>query len=262
MFDDGSNPEGVAPSPPLGWKSRADMVDVKLFGNFNSPPCNKVRMWLLYLDIPFEQDNRYPLAIRSTPYKKVPVLINNGRQVNDSRYIVEGLCRACDMKFEAEWEEVFTYGLYHAFVHETTGDDMAAMMSHPISSPLLAMIPFCNSGCLQFLPKSLLAKIPKESLTDLSDNSQKAVGDVRYSGFPKLRAIFTKFRDAMGNNDFYGGASPRHPDISLFGAIARAYFQQLPTCVAAVHDSGLEEWMKRMRTVMPLDKFLGDNKTF
>ncbi|KAH8067886.1 glutathione transferase [Aureococcus anophagefferens] len=53
-LEDGTNAEKEDPEPPLGWTSKDDIKDCKVYGQSLSPPCFKIMLFLKHYGIPFE----------------------------------------------------------------------------------------------------------------------------------------------------------------------------------------------------------------
>ena len=72
MLSDGSNPEGVDPEPPLNWTGKDSFKDVVFYGMHVSPPCTKIRAYLLYYDIDYRMVSCQ--RKKGSPYTKMPAL--------------------------------------------------------------------------------------------------------------------------------------------------------------------------------------------
>merc|ERR1719253_1628040 len=91
MLADGSNPEGVDPSPPLSWNSKDDIKDVAIYGGMVNPPVTKIRCHLAYHGIQYSCVKRSPNSQPEGHYQKIPSTTVDGRQVNDSYVILKFL---------------------------------------------------------------------------------------------------------------------------------------------------------------------------
>ena len=89
MLKDGTNPEGVDPSPPLDWNSRDALSNIILFNSASSPPCCKIRYHLAHHKVKYTLGDVKAWKASKLSYKKggddwtgVPTIVVNGRQVN------------------------------------------------------------------------------------------------------------------------------------------------------------------------------------
>ncbi|KAK3284627.1 hypothetical protein CYMTET_7729 [Cymbomonas tetramitiformis] len=120
MFPDGSNPEGIDPSPAVPWNSKADLMNrnVYVYGSTRSAPSNKLCTVLLANDIPFQRVDCSAPAPGSVGrfYRKIPIIVVGERQVNDSGIILKNLIPALaqsspQMEYNAGWDQRITYEL-------------------------------------------------------------------------------------------------------------------------------------------------------
>lgn len=114
-YEDGTNYEGVDPSPSLNWKSVEDLKTVVVHGPKFSHGTSKIRCFLMHSGIPFQHatnPKEDPQGCKLKYfYRKVPIVDVDGRQVNDSGVIMKYLAPAVGMTFHPEWEERIVYEL-------------------------------------------------------------------------------------------------------------------------------------------------------
>ena len=116
-LEDGTNAEKEDPEPPLGWTSKDDIKDCKVYGQLFSPPCFKIMLFLKHYGIPFElvSADAGKGITKESSYKKIPVMTASGRTINDSSVIVHQLLAACGGDaFDKERQEEITFGLQPA----------------------------------------------------------------------------------------------------------------------------------------------------
>ena len=87
---------------PLPYWNKNDLKEVILYGSVSSPPCTKIMSILTYHSIQYKLISSLK---KDSEYKKVPVLMLNGRQINDSFIIVRNLAKIVDGR-ELTYEEV------------------------------------------------------------------------------------------------------------------------------------------------------------
>eukprot|EP00854_Cymbomonas_tetramitiformis_P005034 gene5034-6135_t len=112
MTETGSNKEKEDLKEPLTITSKDQITKVVLHQSHVSPPCCKIRAILKRYDVPFEiVEGKKP----DSDYKKIPVLMVNERQINDSFIMVKSLAPILDGQALSpellELEELNTFGL-------------------------------------------------------------------------------------------------------------------------------------------------------
>eukprot|EP00466_Bigelowiella_natans_P015964 jgi/Bigna1/127577/aug1.4_g2285 len=92
---DAPNKEGEDLKVSLSEKTKEDLKDVVLHGLVVSPPSVKIRTILHYYGV--QWTNKLGPK-KGSEYRKVPVMIINGRQINDSHIMVKNLAPILDGK--------------------------------------------------------------------------------------------------------------------------------------------------------------------
>jgi len=240
MLKDGSNPEGVDPAPPLGWKDKTSFKDTKLVNMDASPPCSKVRYHLSYGGIPYTclTQNEYKKQFPNLEYHKVPALLNDGRTVNDSYIMVKNLAPVIYGSFDDAWEQKITFGIQLAMEVDAFEDKS--------NWPILVTYGGFPSwmatwfGCVLPLPKFAA-----------SIRTKRAKLDEKHGPLKPTKEYLDEFKQALGSKEFLGGAEPGHVDVSLFGTIGR--WVELPLLKGLMQETGLNQWWSRMEAKMPKD---------
>ena len=105
---------------PLPEWTKDDLKEVILHNNYMSPACCKIRAILTYNKVPFTTIKGKK---KDSAYKKIPVLMLNGRQINDSFIIVKNLAPVLYgnplTPEELDFEERMTYGLLPSMLSQT-----------------------------------------------------------------------------------------------------------------------------------------------
>ena len=240
MLHDGSNPEGVDPSPPLGWSTKADLTDVVVVSMPYSPPCAKVRYHLAYHGVPFRVVT--PKAFRKGKgegdYTKVPAIFVGGRQVNDSYIITKHLTPALyGSAVDEAWDARITYGLQLAIEVEAFEDrrDYGVLVTF--------------GGFPAFVGRWFPWALPLAGF-GAKIRAKRAERDGAYGPLRRAEEYAEEFRAALGSRAFFAAeAAPGAVDVSFFATLA--HWRALPSVRRLLDDSGLGEWWARMEALMP-----------
>ncbi|KAL1500001.1 hypothetical protein AB1Y20_012678 [Prymnesium parvum] len=239
MLADGTNPEGVDPSPPLNWKSKDDLKDVVLVSPEYSPPSTKIRYHLAYHNVPYKLMPAKEFKrgkSKDTHYMKVPVIFVAGRQVNDSFVILKNLAPVLYGRFEEAWECKITYGLYVAMSVECFEDP-----NNYATIVRLAGFPsWIGSVFKCAIPLKKAAKRIREKRSKL---------DEKYGPLRTLKDYIEEFRAAVGSRPFVGGETPNQVDVSFYATVA--LWTPVPTVNRLLEGGDLTAWLARMKEAMP-----------
>jgi len=226
---DGTNAEKEDVSPPLGWKTKDDIKDAVLHEMHCSPPCTKIRLFLLHFQVPFKVSTKKA----GGSYKKVPILKAGDRQINDSYIIFKNLVPVlCGEAFNDEWQNKITYELQPSIEVE--------MMSHkPDVQKFMTKgvgLPGCVACCLAGSQGRKFAKGIKEGNPDAPGQSTQ---------------VAKEFVTAMGDKQFFAGDQPGQVDIAYYGTLVA--FNSFGCAAAQNHieSGGLSQWWNRMSAIMP-----------
>lgn len=245
VLGDGSNPEGVDPSPPLGWKSKSDLTHVVLYGLHVSPPTTKIRTYLAYYGI--EPKCVEAMGKKGSDYKQMPVLDVNGRQVNDSFIIVKNLVPALvgPGNFDEEFEKRVTFGLQpqvELMVVETSTD-----MQRWIGGPHGFGVPDCLLCCAAPILRDGLLK---PALTKAIEKSTTEYG-LKPSD---TLTFFKEMKASMGSNKFLSGSEVGQKDLSVFGTVCTFLYKKCPTVIDTIDQAGMTPWSEAMQKIVPCSK--------
>ncbi|CAJ1355944.1 unnamed protein product [Effrenium voratum] len=225
---DGTNEEGEEVAP-LEW-ALDEVDDIVLYQQEMSPPCVKLRTMFRYFGLPFRTVNgRHP----TSDYKKIPVLVINDRQINDSHVIIKTIVPWFTGQQltpeEINWEKRITYEFQPAFEVELVGNerDVALLWARATN-----FIGGWQRGVIGLV--SPILRLVVESLFK--------------SRYPNMELPSSKFglsfRAAMGDKDFFHGDKCGPIDLSLFGTYAA--FAECNATARFLQASNLEDWHKRM----------------
>jgi len=237
MLPDGSNPEGVDPLPPLNWKTKEDLTDVRLVYMPHSPPCVKVRLHLAFNGVAFTTMSPAEFKKQSAHYKKVPAIFVAKRQINDSFIITKYLTPLLyGTDVDAVWDAKITYGLQlameiEAFEDSTNWPTLVTFAGYPSFVGFLTW----------FIPlKKAAAGI----------RARRAEKDGRFGPLRPAEEYMSEFRAALGERPFLGGEQPGSVDVSLYATIIT--WEAVPLVKRMLRVSDLQDgWWQRMKARMP-----------
>jgi hypothetical protein len=242
MLPDGTNPEGVDPSPPLEWKSKSDLVDVVVHGPAFSVVTTKLRCYLTYAKIPFVHEQH----LKDTPqgmkpgsdYQKVPVIDVKGRQVNDSAIILKYLMPVLGLEFHQEWEDRLVLEVDTALKMHTSSSDWAKLAVKTIGAP------------------SFISCILGPYLRRLETGQGKFNIANSGLGHKEIQELdFAKdFKAGMNGNKFFlGNDAPGHVDLSFYGLMAGFLYADCDIANDLMEQADLGAWVDAMKEVVPLE---------
>jgi len=239
MLEDGSNPEGVDPEPPLNWASKDDLKDVVLYGASGSPPVIAIKSFLIVKNIPFKhvQGNK-----KKTPYKKVPILDVAGRQINDSGVILKFLVPVLGEEFNAEWGDKISKVLDTTFRVQITKADAIKMGA-------LFGVPKCCGACC--VANMIMKDMHKKTQLKIDSNQGYRVGD-QVEIAKEFKAVLNSNADT-GPKPFHGGAEPNAVDISLYGFMVPMVKAGTDWVGTMLNEGGLQEWFDNMKKKIPFE---------
>jgi hypothetical protein len=229
VLPDGTNEENEDLAQPLNM-SRQDVRTVVLYQQPLSPPCVKIKTILSYYRVPFRTvAGRHP----TSDYKKIPVLMVNKRQINDSHIIVKNLIHLLGgepmTSDELAWERKITYNFQPAIEVELFSNEYDVARLWNRTSTFY--------GGWQRVVIGLLTPI-----------LGAFVGFLFRSRYPEMQlpsSTFGKsFREALKDKTFFHGDSPGPIDLCLYGT-----YREFTDCIVVsqfLEDSGLQDWHSEM----------------
>uniref|UniRef100_A0A7S3Z901 GST N-terminal domain-containing protein n=1 Tax=Lotharella globosa TaxID=91324 RepID=A0A7S3Z901_9EUKA len=213
---------------PLPEWTKDDLKDVALYGSKISPPCCKIRTILNHYGVKFSQIEG---PKKDSEYKKVPVLMLNGRQVNDSFIMVKELAKILDGKALTpeliEVEETFTFGAMIS-LEADVADSCSDLCG---CAGLLG-------GCLGCLLGTLSCCI--------------ACGVNIRKGKPELKDTTTygaMLSEKLRGKKFFHGDEPGIVDVSLFGAML-PFAEAKTQALEGFLDAGMREWHEAISEIV------------
>jgi len=169
-------------------------------------------------------------------YKKIPVVIANNIQINDSYFVVKSFARILDgEELSAELlalEDMTTYGLIAALEAEVAGSFLD-----------LEKCAFTMGGGYGFLLASMACCICCCGRS-MFRNRHPDLRDLEY-----YRQVYAK---ALGTDDFFHGLKPGVVDLSICGVLAPFVFAGNFAVDKFLGTSGkVFDWYQRMKPILP-----------
>eukprot|EP00177_Eucheuma_denticulatum_P007434 GFKZ01013531.1.p1 GENE.GFKZ01013531.1~~GFKZ01013531.1.p1 ORF type:complete len:319 (+),score=48.14 GFKZ01013531.1:239-1195(+) len=237
--------EAAPVASPIPSVSRPDIV---LYQYEVCPFCNKVRAYLDYHGIAYSVIEVDPLRktelknLPDTQYRKVPIALINGEQVNGSAAVIDAVCAATGTsKRPSDKERDWLKWLDDTLIH--------------FIAPNIYRTPSESLQTFQYI-------------TDNAKFSAWQRGTIRYSGAAAMYMVGRKLKKKYGIEDergefasalgdwmeavreqggtFFGGERPGMADLSVYGVLkAIQGFDTFAEMVAGNDD--LREWFERVR---------------
>uniref|UniRef100_A0A7S1TM94 Prostaglandin E synthase 2 n=1 Tax=Erythrolobus australicus TaxID=1077150 RepID=A0A7S1TM94_9RHOD len=228
-------------------ESSAHKLDIVLYQYEVCPYCNKVRAFLDFHKIPYRTVEVNPLSkaeIKFSDYKKVPVLLMDGEQFNDSAIIIRKLNGMLDGKSNYEmnedeqkwfdWVDTRLIKILPPNIYRTaresfqTFDYLADVSNFNVFEREAAR--YFGAGVMYFVSKKLKKKY------DIDD--ERAA----------LYEAVNTFIGAVGSKQFLGGDEPNLADLSVFGVLRS--IEKYDTFRDMMANSKVEPWYTRMKEVV------------
>lgn len=240
MLPDGSNPEGIAPDPPLGWATKADLVDIVVHGPAFSQATTKLRTYFAFAGLPYRHEQHLkakPQGMKpGSSYQKVPVIDVAGRQVNDSWIILQNLLPVIGIEMDKDWEDRIVLELDTTFKLHCTSTDWARLAVATIGAPSM----------MKWLIGPMLKRMERKQA-----HHNIATAGLGHREGDEV-AFARDFKNSM-QGVFHSGDEPGHVDLSFYGFLAGYLYAGSPIATRMVAKAGLEQWVARMKKVVPLE---------
>ena len=197
-------------SEPLADWSKDDLNEVVLYGTKLSPPVCKIMSILKYHNVKY---THIETKKRDSEYQKIPVLMLNGRQINDSFIMVKNLSKILDNKEltekEVQFESEMTFGFMIATEILTLGTKLG--MKEYAKKNLDGC---CKQFCICLLCYGCCIA-PKLNQRVREKNSIGRYDEVDVDKYLKM------IEERLSRNDFLQGPNIKIQDLSLYGMLYR-----------------------------------------
>uniref|UniRef100_A0A7S1T8I6 Prostaglandin E synthase 2 n=1 Tax=Compsopogon caeruleus TaxID=31354 RepID=A0A7S1T8I6_9RHOD len=225
--------EAAQPSP----------IQITLYAYEPCPFCNKVRAFLDFHRVQYRWVEVNPLSKKElsfSEYKKVPVAVINGEQVNNSADIilrVDGMLHEKNTTFSSEEEEKW-FRWVDTWLVKLTPPNIYRTASESLQT-------------FDYLTEvSNFSPWQKQSVRLVGATSMYFIGKrmkKKYGIEDERQALYSavdNWIDALGQKDFLGGDTPNKADLAVFGVLrSLRNFDTYADMMANTHVAG---WYRRM----------------
>eukprot|EP00465_Bigelowiella_longifila_P010985 CAMPEP_0185253690 /NCGR_PEP_ID=MMETSP1359-20130426/2335_1 /TAXON_ID=552665 /ORGANISM="Bigelowiella longifila, Strain CCMP242" /LENGTH=246 /DNA_ID=CAMNT_0027836107 /DNA_START=25 /DNA_END=765 /DNA_ORIENTATION=- len=226
LADANKEKEDLKEPLPADWK-KEDLNEVVVYNMKVSPPCCKIRAIFHHYGIKFTVVEG---PKKDSDYKKVPVVMINGRQINDSHIIVKNLASILDGKplsqEELKVEETFTFGAMIALEAETAANcgDLCscAKLIGGVNCCLLSFFSCCICCCI---PQGFYKRNP----------GLKSVAEYR-----------EEFATMLGDEPYFHGSEAGIVDVGLYGGMLPFHVTDTNAMAVMLSNDKISAWWKRM----------------
>eukprot|EP00466_Bigelowiella_natans_P010054 jgi/Bigna1/90335/estExt_fgenesh1_pg.C_670092 len=251
---------------PADWK-KENLNDAVVYNMKVSPPCCKIRAIFHHYGIKFTVVEG---AKKDSEYKKVPVVVINGRQINDSHIIVKNLASILDGKplsqEELKVEETFTFGAMIALEAEVSL--RSSQSSHVFKSPISvnALLSHSRSPCFR-LQQIAVIYAPAQSLLEALIFSVNCcllsffsccicccIPQGFYKRNPGLKSVAEyreEFATMLGDKPFFHGSKAGIVDVGLYGGMLPFHVTDTNAMAVMLSNDKISAWWKRMDESSP-----------
>ncbi|XP_047325914.1 prostaglandin E synthase 2-like [Impatiens glandulifera] len=222
--------------------------DVVLYQYEACPFCNKVKAFLDYHGIAYKIVEVNPMSkkeIKWSDYKKVPVLLVDGEQMNDSSAIIDNLFKkihqeedgALQNEEERKWRGWVDNHLVHVLspnIYRSASEALESfdyITTHgnfSFSERIIAK--YGGAAAMYFVSKKLKKR---HNITD----ERKALYDAAET-----------WVEALNDRQFLGGAKPNLADLSVYGVLRPIRY--LTSGKDMVENTRIGEWYARMERLV------------
>ncbi|XP_030453666.1 uncharacterized protein LOC115675205 [Syzygium oleosum] len=217
--------------------------DVVLYQYEACPFCNKVKAFLDYYKIPYKVVEVNPISkkeIKWSDYKKVPVLMVDGRQMNDSSAIIDQLFEKIHPGELAEDEEERKW---HGWVDNHLVHVLSPNIYRTPSEALESFDYITTHGNFSFMER-LVAKYSGAAAMYLVSKKLKKRHNITDERAALYEAAET-WVDALKGRPYCGGVKPNLADLAVFGVLRP--IRHLQSGKDMVDHTRIGEWYDRMQ---------------
>ncbi|XP_004512741.1 uncharacterized protein [Cicer arietinum] len=224
--------------------------DVVLYQYEACPFCNKVKAFLDYYDIPYKVVEVNPLSkkeIKWSEYQKVPIVMIDGEQLNDSSAIIDKLGerilskKKTDSTSEDDEETKWRKWVDNHLVHV-----LSPNIYRNTSEALESFDYITSNGNFSFMEKISVKYAGAAAMYFVSKKLKKKynITDERAS----LYEAAETWVDALNGREFLGGSKPNFADLAVFGVLRPIRY--LRSGKDMVEHTRIGEWYTRMERVV------------
>ncbi|CEM23983.1 unnamed protein product [Vitrella brassicaformis CCMP3155] len=239
----------LRPSPLRMMDAAAQLPEVTLYQFQTCPFCSKVRAYLEYNQVPYTKvevnpSNKKEIAF-SDDYKKVPIAMINGEQVNDSAEIISRLQAVLGRTAEnaGDPDEV---SKYRTWVNEKLAKTLPPNIYRTIPEALTVTGRIADTGNYSPWESFYTRYIGGLAMFAVSKGLKKKmdITDERQA----LYDAANEFVDAVGDRQYLGGETPSTADIEVYGVLDS--IREFDAWRDMMDNSRIKPWYERMDQVM------------
>lgn len=219
--------------------------DLVLYQYEACPFCNKVKAFLDYHDLPYKIVEVNPLSkkeIKWSDYKKVPILMVDGKQLNDSSAIIDKLDiqihpAKASLPTDTEEEEKWRRWVDEHLVHV-----LSPNIYRSVSEALESFDYITTHGNFTTLERWTGKYVGAAAMYFVSKKLKKKhnITDERAS----LYEAANTWVEALNNRLFMGGSKPNLADLAVFGVLRPIRYLQSGKDMVA--NTNIGAWYSRM----------------
>ncbi|KAL4575354.1 hypothetical protein LXL04_022196 [Taraxacum kok-saghyz] len=224
--------------------------EVVLYQYEACPFCNKVKAFLDYYDVPYKVVEVNPLSkkeIKWSDYKKVPILMVDGQQLQDSSAIIDQMktkispVRSSSLVNDDEEEKKWRKWVDDHLVHM-----LSPNIYRNTSEALESFDYITNNGNFSYTEKYTVKYAGAAAMYFVSKKLKKKynITDERKS----LYEAAETWVDALDGREFLGGSKPNLADLAVFGVLRPIRY--LRSGKDMVEHTRIGEWYARMENVV------------
>lgn len=224
--------------------------EVVLYQYEACPFCNKVKAFLDYYDVPYKVVEVNPLSkkeIKWSDYKKVPILMVDGEQLNDSSAIINKLGEKINPEKSVkavpddDEERKWRWWVDNHLVHM-----LSPNIYRNTSEALESFDYITSNGNFSFTEKYTAKYAGAASMYFVSKNLKK-----KYNITDERAALYEAAElwvDALNGREFLGGTKPNLADLAVFGVLRPIRY--LRSGKDMVEHTRIGDWYARMESAV------------
>ncbi|KAI3816225.1 hypothetical protein L1987_15917 [Smallanthus sonchifolius] len=224
--------------------------EIVLYQYESCPFCNKVKAFLDYYDVPYKAVEVNPLSkkeIKWSDYKKVPILLVDGEQLQDSSAIIDQLRNKLSINKsnslvdnddeEKKWRQWVDDHLVHMLSPNIYRNTSEALESFDYIT---------SNGNFSFTEKYTVKYGGAAAMYFVSKKLKK-----KYNITDERTALYEAAEtwvDALDGREFLGGSKPNLADLAVFGVLRPIRY--LSSGKDMVEHTRIDEWYTRMENAV------------
>ncbi|KAK9059853.1 hypothetical protein SSX86_020557 [Deinandra increscens subsp. villosa] len=224
--------------------------EVVLYQYESCPFCNKVKAFLDYYDVPYKVVEVNPLSkkeIKWSDYKKVPILVVDGVQLQDSSAIIDQLrSKLHPTKSNSLVDEEDEETKWRRWVDGHLVHVLSPNIYRNTSEALESFDYITSNGNFSFTEKYTVKYAGAAAMYFVSKKLKKKynITDERAS----LYEAAETWVDALDDREFLGGSKPNLADLAVFGVLRPIRY--LRSGKDMIEHTRIGEWYTRMENAV------------